>query len=428
MYLIISKDKRIPPDLNTFDYEVWSSDEFVEKASEEEGFNTDNLDLIYYNIDSLSQEIYEALKAYTDAGYINVVYYKFSDVDITLNFSVEEGIKEFDVTPPVSDEPEADEVEDEPKEQEKSTTVPEKPNYSIVQGVEVLTPTEVDSSFIDMNRLDSLMDEPENDDENRRKNPAKVIMFGSSKGGTGKTFTCLITAARFAMMHPNLKVALADFDIIDGQIGININKVTPTMADFYKQYLAGNDTFMYFSNCLLHNENFSSNLDFYLAPPMDVPEITENTNYWKKVFELLILNYDVVFFDTGIDYLGKEPISMLYRIADKIILTSNTSINSVKSIVKQLKTIGGLRKNPVFNADEGILDRTYIVLTRVSNDPEINNAVVKNMTKYVPIVAAFGNIDSTIAQVQWYQKWDLILRNPSICKYLDAIAELDDVE
>ena len=327
----------------------------------------------------------------------------------------------------MSDEPEADEVEDEPKEEE-STTAPEKPNYSIVQGVEVLTPTEVDSSFIDMNRLDSLMDEPENDDENRRKNPAKVIMFGSSKGGTGKTFTCLITAARFAMMHPNLKVALADFDIIDGQIGININKVTPTMADFYKQYLAGNDTFMYFSNCLLHNENFSSNLDFYLAPPMDVPEITENTSYWKKVFELLILNYDVVFFDTGIDYLGKEPISMLYRIADKIILTSNTSINSVKSIVKQLKTIGGLRKNPVFNADEGILDRTYIVLTRVSNDPEINNAVVKNMTKYVPIVAAFGNIDSTIAQVQWYQKWDLILRNPSICKYLDAIAELDDVE
>ena len=54
MYLIISKDKRIPPDLNTFDYEVWSSDEFVEKSSEEEGFNTDNLDLIYYNIDSLS--------------------------------------------------------------------------------------------------------------------------------------------------------------------------------------------------------------------------------------------------------------------------------------------------------------------------------------------------------------------------------------
>ena len=111
------------------------------------------------------------------------------------------------------------------------------------------------------------------------------------------------------------------------------------MQDFYKVYKGGHSEFSYLDNCKVKSDHFSPNIDFYLAPSQDIPTITNDTTYWNTVFKLLITNYDVVFFDSGIDYLGKAPISQLYKIADKIIITCNPSINSVKSVIKQFKTL-----------------------------------------------------------------------------------------
>ena len=441
MYLIISKDKRVPFDVQNFDYEQWSLEEFIQKASADDGLEIDSDGGIYINVDSLTEDLYQSLREWSSSGF-EIIYYQFSDQTIKLNFYVEEGIVNYEIEQPVvkeepqvqpRTEPQREEVpvEEPPKqvEQPKAVEQPRQEDKQDVYGIgdmDVLDSNINDYATTKLNRMrmDALIDEDDIDEKKSAK-PAKVIMFGSSKGGTGKTFTCLITAYRFAQTHPNLRIALADFDIIDGQVGININRVTPTMKDFYAQYKAGHDTFSYLNNCSLHNEHFNSNLDFYLAPPMDIPELTEDTEYWQKVFELLLLNYDVVFFDTGIDYLGKPPISKLYQIADKIIITCNPSINSVKSIIKQLKTLSGQRKNPVFTPEMKILDRVSVVLTRVYADSEINNIVVSNITKYVDVIAAFGNIDDIISKVQWYQQWELIGNNSRICATLDNIANID---
>lgn len=432
MYLVISKDKRIPQDIKNFDYEMWSIEEFVEKASSDDGIDLDVDGGMYFNLDSLTEQLYESLNVYSDRDDFEIVYYKFSDQDIEPSFYISEGIVNYEVEQPKEEkekEPEPKQEEELPKEQVNPDYEEEsnKDSYSLPVDV-VDTQPMIRPGGLDVNRLESIIDETDFDDRPQNAQPAKVILFGSSKGGTGKTFTCLITAYRFAQTHPNLKIALADFDIIDGQIGININRVTPTVADFYKQYKAGFDTFTYLSNCSLHNEHFNSNLDFYLAPPMDIPELTDDDDFWQKVFELLILNYDVVFFDSGIDYMGKRPISRLYKIADKIIITSNPSINSVKSVIKQMKTLSGQRKNPVFKPEDKILDRVFVVLTRVYKEKEINNIVVANISKYADVIAAFGNIDSIISRVQWFQQWELIGRNEKICEYLDIIASLDGID
>lgn len=260
----------------------------------------------------------------------------------------------------------------------------------------------------------------------KNRAPAKVILFGSSKGGTGKTFTCLVSAYWYAKSHPNEKVALADFDIIDGQIGITVNKLTPTMMDFYKQYNVGNNSFGFLEACKVKSEHFSPNLDFYLAPPQDIPQITNDTQFWYDLFQALITNYDVVFFDSGIDYLGKAPISQLYKIADRIIVTTNPSINSTKSIIKQLKTLSGQRENPVFTKEDDILSRVKLVLTRVYDNKTINDIVANNLEKFAPIIAEFGNIDKIISEVQWYQHWDLIDKSPEVYEQLEKIINLDD--
>lgn len=267
-----------------------------------------------------------------------------------------------------------------------------------------------------------------NNNQTRNRKAAKVILFGSSKGGTGKTFTCLASAYWFAKQHPNLRIALADFDIIDGQIGITLNKLSPTLQDFYKVAKAGNNDIDHLRNCKVMSDNFSPNIEFYLAPSQDIDELTNDTAYWTDVFKLLITNYDVVFFDSGIDYLGKKPISQLYKIADKIIITCNTSINSVKSVIKQFKTLSGHRVNNEFDASMNILDRVNIVLTRAGDNKDINDLVVYNLTKYADVIAAFGNIDDIISKVQWYQDWEQLDAQPGITDYLTEITKLDGID
>ena len=158
---------------------------------------------------------------------------------------------------------------------------------------------------------------------------------------------------------------------------------------------------------------------------LDIPEITNDNEFWTNTFKLLITNYDVVFFDSGIDYLGKQPISQLYKIADKINIVSNTSISSVKSVIKQFQTISGHRRNGVFAPEDEILNRVNVVLTRVYEDQaDINDSVTENITKFAPIIAAFGNIDEIISQVQWFQHWELIDHEPAIIESLEDISRI----
>jgi hypothetical protein len=245
-----------------------------------------------------------------------------------------------------------------------------------------------------------------------------------------------MSAYQFSKEHPNIRVAFADFDIIDGQVSITTNQVGPTVQGFYTDYLNGKRTFSDLFKYKANTDQFSRNIDFYLAPAQDIPEITENTNFWIEIFRMLLKNYDVVFFDSGIDYLGKAPISMLYKMADRIIITCNPSINSVKSVVKQLSTLSGKRVNNVYQADKKILDKCSVVLTRVYNkmvlpdgttvDNPINDLVVENITKLAPVIAAFGNIDNIISQVQWYQRWNLLDENEDIIEQLDRIISMED--
>lgn len=485
MFIVVSNNGRIPSDLEGFQVEQWSAEEFLERAMA--GMEVD--EGIWYDVNYLSEELYEGLKEYKEAG-VNLVYYRFSDTP-NINFKIDDEIKVYDINPPKKEEPIQEESIKESESSEpivESTQTNEQSinvqqqiesqiqtnNQSVIQQPQVQTqPTsqqqvvqqsvqnqqpiqqpvntiQQDVSSIsqipggikvaDSNISQDTMNQHINkamfnmlqyDDydastpqANRKAAPAKVILFGSSKGGTGKTFTCLISAYWYAKTHPTERIALADFDIIDGQIGITINKLTPTMNDFYKLAKGGHSDFAHLDNCKVKSDHFSPNIDFYLAPSQDIPEVTNDNEYWTQVFKLLITNYDVVFFDSGIDYLGKAPISQLYKIADKIIITCNPSINSVKSVIKQFKTLSGQRVNNVFRPGDDILSRTNVVLTRVYENQTINDIVVQNIVKFAPVIAAFGNIDGIISQVQWYQQWGLIDANPDITESLENITSI----
>lgn len=531
MFIVVTNDKRVPSELDGFQKDQWTADEFIARATSDDGIEVD--EGIWYDVSVITPDVYEGLKQY-EAANVLVVYYRFSDVPEP-SFPIE-NVKVIEASQPepepmpepepipepviqeVTPEPEPV-VEPEPEPEpvvQQAPIVPEpvvqprvepvvqpvqqpvvqpemrpgnyqpqpqpapqpapqpqvnpyyQPSYpqqfipqpapqapvapapapqstSMFNQQPALQKTEslmavdkpVDVTKIKF-KLDAMLQDDGTKSYANKNGSAKVILFGSSKGGTGKTFTALISAYYYAKTHPNQKVALADFDIIDGQIGITINKLGPTLQDYYKNYIGGNRDFSYLNNVRVRSDHFSSNIDFYLAPAQDIPEITENTTFWIDVFKQLLSNYDVVFFDSGIDYLGKAPISMLYKLADRIILTCNPSINSVKSVVKQLTTLCGTRRNNVFNEKNKILDKCSIVLTRVYNkmvlpdgtvqDNPINDLVVGNLTKYAPVIATFGNIDNIISQVQWYQRWHLIDENADIIEQLERIVSMEETE
>ena len=473
MFIVVSNNDKMPPDLVGTQIEHWSRDEFIIKGSADEGIDID--EGIYFDVACLDQELYENLLEYASYGVL-IVYYRFEDTP-DVSFKMMDEVKVYAIdkpkSEPVYEEPvqeEFDEPEpeyEEPVQPQPRYQEPPQPQYN--QPQQQFTPqynqppqyqqNPVQSQYVqpmeqkqhqnimvaenvtlvsantnnDMSKdirrqnISNILQNDPEEHSSRTKNrkAAKVILFGSSKGGTGKTFTCLATAYWYAKTHPTEDVALADFDIIDGQIGITVNKITPTMQNYYNLYMQDQRDIDQLRNCKVKSEYFSPNLDFYLAPSQDIPQITNDTDYWTSVFKLFITNYDMVFFDSGIDYLGKPPISQLYKIADKIIITCNPSINSVKSVIKQFKTLSGERTNPVFRAADDIMSRVNVVLTRVYENQDINEIVVTNLVRHAPVIAAFGNIDNIISRIQWYQEWTLIDTNPEITESLTEIASLN---
>lgn len=467
MYIIVSNDQRIPEDLaHGFQVEQWTPNEFFVRASDEEGLEID--EGIWYDVADLTSEIYEGLDAYIENG-VSIIYYRFDDRPAP-NFTITQEVRVYSTGDPEVEEYE-EEYEPEPQvnvqpqmqpqmmpqyppqmdpygqmQQPYPQSYPQQmdmynqpqmqqypPQYQQMPPMQQPTPgaqipsasqmQQISTQQLKTNMANMLQydDYDAGSGKARKAAPAKVILFGSSKGGTGKTFTCLISAYWYAKLNPKQKIALADFDIIDGQIGITINKITPTMQDYYKLYKNDRKDFTYLDNCKVKSDHFSPNIDFYLAPSQDIPTITNDTEFWNDIFQKLIMNYDVVFFDSGIDYIGKLPISQLYKIADSIIITSNPSINSTKSVIKQFKTLSGQRANNVFRKGDDVLSKVKVVLTRMSNMTDINEIVEQNISMYAPIVAKFGQIDKEISQVQWYQMWNIIDSTPEITDQLNEI-------
>jgi cellulose biosynthesis protein BcsQ len=258
---------------------------------------------------------------------------------------------------------------------------------------------------------------------------AKIYVFGSSKGGTGKTFTCLISAYRYAKLHPGEKIAVADFDIIDGQVGISIMKIQPTMMSYWKNFVAGDDSFKTMHQFSTKSEKFPSNIDFYLAPK---DYYINDKKFWLSILDNLVKNYDTVFFDTGIDYINYPPISFAYKIADRIVLTSTTSIKSVSSVLKQISKLKGTSSSAnangteIFKAEDNIGPKLRLAVTRYNEKDSSNTTVIQTFSKNVKISAIFGMYDSDISRAEYYGEWNIFDGNKQFNSRLDKLVDLED--
>ena len=258
-------------------------------------------------------------------------------------------------------------------------------------------------------------------------NGAKVFVFGSSKGGTGKTFTALISTYRYAKQHPHQRIALVDFDIIDGQVGISIHKVKPTIRKYLSEYQKGYRDFKSMHEFCVHaREPYPQNVDFYLAPSNNA-RINDDA-FWLNVIQNCIENYDVVVFDTGIDYINIRPISYVYKCADKILLITTTSIKSVNSVTKQIGRLKGeipskdQEGRNVFSAEDGISDHLNVVITQMlPTNKEMNKTIYNTLASKARVIATFGVITDAVSRAEFFGEWSVFDRNSGVNKALDDI-------
>jgi len=307
--------------------------------------------------------------------------------------------------------------EPETKETQKeySSGSQESPDYSKSAGDEEINPNGF-SNFI--NKLE-------------KNHNMYVYTYGSSKGGSGKTFTCMMSAYRYAKNNPFEKVCIVDLDIIDGQIGTSILQKSPNIYDFYKLWTKGLSTSTDLLSCKINSPMFPPNLDFYLG----VPDFYVNkANFWSDFFNCLAQNYDTCFFDTGIDYRNYPQIRAAYHMADKIILTTTTDLNSITSVSLQISRLGGgpgaINNNgvKVYTKEDGLLDKITVCITRADpNDLETNNIVMGIFSannKQVKIGAIFPNTyQKKIADAQYRRKWNGFDNEKAWNSKIDALLE-----
>lgn len=369
--------------------------QFVELAFSDAGLDSDG-DMIMINIHDMDDEVFSVTKDVGEIGYFTLT-----------------GTAPGFCTSQVEDW--SDLAED------NETQTPDLSNI----------PT-LSNDFMDSATPDSIMNllsdsgyEEEIDSGNEKKD-AKVFVFGSSKGGTGKTFTAIISTYRYAKTHPHQKIALIDFDIIDGQVGISIHKINPTLKKYYTEYQKGYKDYRTMKEYAVKaNPPYPQNVDFFLAPS-NGSSIT-NYQFWLNVIKNACENYDVVVFDTGIDYINLPPISFVYKAADKILLVTTTSIKSVNSVTKQIGRLKGEIPSrdqfgeEVFSAEDNIAPHLNVIITQMQKTNRMNEMIYSQLAEKANVIATFGIITDSISKAEFYGAWDVFDKNDGINRALDDI-------
>lgn len=365
MYLLVTNS-----DKSADDYRVLDFDGFLDEANSDNGVDTG--DGVYVDIECIPDEdTYEAISQSSGDAGVDINWISFDESALPSWFS---GIL---------------------------TPLPDDLNESSLD----------DKSVAELASAISLLDQDSQVEETEEgQKIGRIITFGSAKGGSGKTFTSLVTAYYYAKDHPNEKVCILDLDIEEPQIGIVIKTLKPTIKGFYADYSVGNTSFEYLKKRKTNNSNFPSNLDFYLTPRESHP-IRDN-EFWQCVLTNLFFNYDMIILDTGTTYMETEAIATAYKVADKVCIVTMANLASTVTVAQQIKRLTGEDENNVYSAEDEIENKLNLIVTN-SSDSRVCQSIIAKLNEECPIVATFGNLTDKINDIQVLGRWSMFDDNPA---------------
>lgn len=153
-----------------------------------------------------------------------------------------------------------------------------------------------------------------------------LVTITSATGGSGKTTVALglaqflslssFKAVQEDMRARPLKICVVDLDVHNPQLGQIVGRMEPTVLDVLRYSGCTVDEEV-LKRCVVHDK--ASGCDFLLAPEDPMLEDAVLVPMYMKVIDTLRGMYDIVLFDTSVDFLGELLSEYVYPMSHSII-------------------------------------------------------------------------------------------------------------
>ena len=245
--------------------------------------------------------------------------------------------------------------------------------------------------------------------------PGQVTLaVTSSKGGSGKSTTAMMTAAQIrqssikaaeaGLIPRPLKVVLVDMDTRDGQVASLIGRYVPTALNIRVSPQWDQETVL---KNLVHDPKLG--IDALLAPVRPRTADDVGPDFYRHVIRVLQATHDVVIMDTSVNYLDPLISTVCLPESTAILFVTTLATTSVQGMARALREI----TEPADSGGMGISRKKIgIVVNQSVTEVGMERDQVLQAALSVPIVGAIPLATRDVLTATNYNRMHLLLKHP----------------
>lgn len=263
----------------------------------------------------------------------------------------------------------------------------------------------------------------EDDEDDDNPYLGKVVVFTSSKGGSGKSTVAITVASCLAYASENsvkegledrpLKVCIVDFDVRDGQIGFLTGNAKPTVINLRLNGISRETI----EATAIHDPKLK--IDILLAPKR--PRSVDDTppEFYVELIQNLRKMYDYVILDTSVNYLDPLLEKVAYPTSDQIIFITDIVIQSIFSMTRWIQEVTKPKEQSGMGINKG---KIGLVVNRFLKDVSMPGSKIEKATLGIPVLSVIPSNPKVMAHAANVQSMNTILRHPDLAPRILRIA------
>lgn len=255
----------------------------------------------------------------------------------------------------------------------------------------------------------------------------KVVAVTSSKGGSGKSTIAISLASYIArsselskkegLEDKQLKVAIVDLDIRDGQLGFLTGFYKPTVLSIVLKDDVSPQTV---SESTIESDGLKC--DLYLAPKN--PRASEATppQFYNELIQTLRAMYDYVILDTSVNYLDPLLEEVAYPSSDQIIFVTDLGVNSIFGMTRWIQEVTGGGVGSKSSGKKINKNKIGIVVNKSLTDVGMDVEKIRKASMGLPVLSVLPSLPKLVTAAANNQSLELLTRNAEVNKALRRLS------